>query len=159
MAMEKVPMTIEGFKQLEAELHRLKAEERPRIIQQISDARQHGDLAENSEYHAAKEAQGLNEAKVAEIEDRIGRAEVIDTSKLTGSTVKFGATVTLEDEDSHDKVRYKIVGEDEASVRDGKISISSPIARALIGKSKGDSAEVTTPRGSRSYIILKIEFK
>src|SRR6516165_255329 len=150
MAMEKVPMTVEGFKQLEAELHRLKAEERPRIIQQISDARQHGDLAENSEYHAAK---------VAEIEDKIGRAEVIDTSKLTGSTVKFGATVTLEDEDSGDKVRYKIVGEDEASVRDGKISISSPIARALIGKSKGDSAEVTTPRGSRSYIILKIEFK
>jgi len=148
MAMEKVPMTVEGFKQLEAELHRLKAEERPRIIQQISDARQHGDLAEN-----------LNEAKVAEIEDKIGRAEVIDTSKLTGSTVKFGATVTLEDEDSGDKVRYKIVGEDEASVRDGKISISSPIARALIGKSKGDSAEVTTPRGSRSYIILKIEFK
>ena len=159
MAMEKVPMTIEGFKQLEAALHRLKAEERPRIIQQISDARQHGDLAENSEYHAAKEAQGLNEAKVAEIEDKIGRAEVIDTSKLTGSTVKFGATVTLEDEDSHDKVRYKIVGEDEASVRDGTISISSPIARALIGKSKSDSAEVTTPRGSRSYIILKIEFK
>lgn len=159
MAMEKVPMTIEGFKQLEAELHRLKAEERPRIIQQISDARQHGDLAENAEYHAAKEAQGLNEAKVAEIEDKIGRADVVDTSKLSGSTVKFGATVTLEDEDSHDKVRYKIVGEDEASVRDGKISISSPIARALIGKPKGDSAEVTTPRGSRSYIILKIEFK
>jgi transcription elongation factor GreA len=159
MATEKVPMTVEGFRQLEAELHRLKAEERPRIIQQISDAREHGDLAENSEYHAAKEAQGLNEAKVAEIEDKIGRAEVIDTSKLSGSTVKFGATVALEDEDSHDKVKYKIVGEDEANVRDGKISISSPIARALIGKSKGDSAEVTTPRGSRSYIILKIEYK
>jgi transcription elongation factor GreA len=159
MAMDKVPMTIEGFKMLETELHRLKAEERPRIIQQISDAREHGDLAENAEYHAAKEAQGLNEAKVAEIEDKIGRAEVIDTSKLTGSTVKFGATVTLEDEDSRDKVKYKIVGEDEASVRDGKISITSPIARALIAKSKGDSAEVTTPRGSRSYVILKIEFK
>ena len=116
-------------------------------------------MSENAEYHAAKEAQGLNEAKVAEIEDKIGRAEVIDTSKLSGNKVKFGATVTLEDEDSGDKVKYKIVGEDEASVRDGKISISSPIARALIGKSKGDSAEVTTPRGSRSYIILKIEFK
>ena len=159
MAMEKVPMTIEGFKKLEAELHRLKVEERPRIIQQIADAREHGDLSENAEYHAAKEAQGLNEAKVAEIEDKIGRAEVIDTSKLTGTKVKFGATVALEDEDSGDKVKYKIVGEDEADVRDGKISITSPIARALIGKAKGDSAEVTTPRGTRSYEILKVEYK
>ena len=159
MAMEKVPMTIEGFKKLEAELHRLKVEERPRIIQQIADAREHGDLSENAEYHAAKEAQGLNEAKVAEIEDKIGRAEVIDTSKLTGTKVKFGATVALEDEDSGDKVKYKIVGEDEADVRDGKISITSPIARALIGKTKGDSAEVTTPRGTRSYEILKVEYK
>ena len=157
--MEKVPMTVEGFKKLEAELHRLKAEERPRIIQQIADAREHGDLAENAEYHAAKEAQGLNEAKVAELEDKLGRAEVIDTSKLSGSTVKFGATVTLEDEDSGDKVKYMIVGEHEANVREGKISIASPIARALIGKVKGDSAEVTTPRGSRSYQILKIEYK
>jgi transcription elongation factor GreA len=159
MAMEKVPMTVEGFKRLEAELHRLKVEERPRIIQQIADAREHGDLSENAEYHAAKEAQGLNEAKVAEIEDKIGRAEVIDPSKLSGTTVKFGATVTLEDEDSGEKVKYKIVGEDEASVRDGKISIASPIARALISKSKGDSAEVTTPRGTRSYQVLKIEYK
>jgi transcription elongation factor GreA len=157
--MEKVPMTVEGFKKLEAELHRLKVEERPRIIQQIADAREHGDLAENAEYHAAKEAQGLNEAKVAELEDKLGRAEVIDTSKLSGSTVKFGATVTLEDEDSGDKVKYMIVGEHEANVREGKISIASPIARALIGKGKGDSAEVTTPRGSRSYEILKIEYK
>jgi transcription elongation factor GreA len=157
--MEKVPMTVEGFKKLEAELHRLKVEERPRIIQQIADAREHGDLAENAEYHAAKEAQGLNEAKVAELEDKLGRAEVIDTSKLSGSTVKFGATVTLEDEDSRDKVKYMIVGEHEANVREGKISIASPIARALIGKVKGDSAEVTTPRGSRSYEILKIEYK
>ena len=159
MATERVPMTVEGFKKLEAELHRLKAEERPRIIQQIADAREHGDLSENAEYHAAKEAQGLNEAKVAEIEDKIGRADVIDTSKLSGSTVKFGATVSLEDEDSGDKVKYKIVGEHEADVREGKISITSPIARALIGKSKGDSAEVTTPRGARSYEILKIEYK
>ena len=152
-------MTVDGFKQLEAELHRLKVEERPRIIQQIADAREHGDLAENAEYHAAKEAQGLNEAKVAELEDKLGRAEVIDTSKLSGTTVKFGATVTLEDEDSGDKVKYMIVGEHEANVREGKISIASPIARALIGKLKGDSAEVTTPRGSRSYEILKIEYK
>ena len=157
--MEKVPMTVEGFKKLETELHRLKVEERPRIIQQIADAREHGDLAENAEYHAAKEAQGLNEAKVAELEDKLGRAEVIDTSKLSGNTVKFGATVTLEDEDSGDKVKYMIVGVHEANVREGKISIASPIARALIGKAKGDSAEVTTPRGSRSYEILKIEYK
>ena len=159
MAMEKVPMTIEGYKTLEEELHRLKSVERPRIIQLISEARAHGDLSENAEYHAAKEAQGLNEAKVAELEDKVSRAEVIDVSKLSGDTVKFGATVTLEDEDSGEKVKYKIVGDSEANVRDGKVSISSPIARALIGKSKGDSAEVTTPRGSRSYEILKIEFK
>jgi transcription elongation factor GreA len=159
MATERVPMTVEGFKKLEAELHRLKAEERPRIIQQIADAREHGDLSENAEYHAAKDAQGLNEAKVAEIEDKIGRADVIDTSKLSGNTVKFGATVSLEDEDSGDKVKYRIVGEHEANVREGRISINSPIARALIGKSKGDSAEVTTPKGARSYEILKIEYK
>jgi transcription elongation factor GreA len=158
-AMEKVPMTVEGFQKIEAELHRLKAVERPRIIQQISDAREHGDLSENAEYHAAKEAQGLNEARVAELEDKVGRAEVIDPAKLSGSTVKFGATVTLSDEDSGDKVKYKIVGEHEANVREGKISVNSPIARALIGKSKGDSAEVTTPRGARSYEILKVEYK
>jgi transcription elongation factor GreA len=157
--MEKVPMTVEGFQKLEAELHRLKAEERPRIIQQIADAREHGDLSENAEYHAAKEAQGLNEARVAEIEDKIGRAEVIDTSKLSGTSIKFGATVTLTDEDSGDKVKYKIVGEHEANVREGKISVNSPIARALIGKSKGETTEVTTPRGARSYEILKVEFK
>ena len=157
--MEKVPMTVEGFKKLEAELHRLKVVERPRIIQQISDAREHGDLSENAEYHAAKDAQGLNEAKVADLEDKISRAEVIDPAKLSGGTVKFGATVTLEDEDSGDKVKYQIVGEHEADVRAGKISITSPIARALISKSKGDSAEVTTPRGARSYEILKVEFK
>lgn len=159
MAMEKVPMTIEGFKKLEEELHRLKSIERPRIIQQIAEARSHGDLSENAEYHAAKEAQGLNEAKVAELEDKVSRADVIDPSKLSGDTVKFGATVTLEDEDSGEKVKYKIVGDIEANVRDGKVSISSPIARALIGKSKGESAEVTTPKGSRSYEILKIEYK
>jgi transcription elongation factor GreA len=159
MSMERVPMTIEGLKKLEAELHRLKSEERPRIIQAIAEARTHGDLSENAEYHAAKEAQGLNEAKVAELEDKISRADVVDITKLSGSTVKFGATVTLVDEDTDEKVKYKIVGDMEASVRDGKISISSPIARALIGKSKGDTAEVTTPKGPRSYEILKIEWK
>jgi transcription elongation factor GreA len=159
MSMERVPMTIEGFKKLEAELQRLKGEERPRIIQAIAEARSHGDLSENAEYHAAKEAQGLNEARVAEIEDKISRAEVVDTAKLSGATVKFGATVTLVDEDTEDKVKYKIVGDAEASVKEGKVSISSPIARALIGKSKGDTAEVTTPKGPRSYEILKVEWK
>ncbi len=157
--MERVPMTIEGFQTLESELQRLKSEERPRIIQQIAEARAHGDLSENAEYHAAKEAQGFNEARVADLEDRIGRADVIDTSKLSGNTVKFGATVTLVDEDTEEKVKYKIVGDFEANVREGKISISSPIARALIGKSKNDTAEVTTPKGARSYQILKIEWK
>jgi transcription elongation factor GreA len=159
MTMERVPMTIEGFRSLEAELQRLKSEERPRIIQAIAEARSHGDLSENAEYHAAKEAQGLNEAKVADLEDRISRADIIDTSKLSGNTVKFGATVTLVDEDTDEKVKYKIVGDFEASVKDGKISISSPIARALIGKAKGDTAEVATPKGPRSYEILKIEWK
>ncbi len=159
MAMERVPMTLEGFTKLEAELYRLKSQERPRIIQAISEARAHGDLSENAEYHAAKEAQGMNEARVAELEDKIGRAEVVETSKLSGTTVKFGATVTLVDEDTEEKVKYKIVGDLEASVRDGKISISSPIARALIGKSKGEKAEVTTPKGSRSYEVLKVEWK
>jgi transcription elongation factor GreA len=159
MTMERVPMTVEGFRTLETELQRLKSEERPRIIQAISEARSHGDLSENAEYHAAKEQQGFNEARVADIEDRISRADVIDTSKLSGNTVKFGATVTLVDEDTDEKVKYKIVGDFEASVRDGKISISSPIARALIGKSKNDTAEVTTPKGARSYQILKIEWK
>src|SRR5262247_1787340 len=146
--MEKVPMTMEGYRKLESELHRLKVEERPRIIQQIAEARDHGDLSENAEYHAAKDAQGLNEARVAELEDKLARAEIIDPAKLSGNTVKFGATVTLEDEDAGEKVKYKIVGEDEANLRDGKISITSPIARALIGKSKGDTAEVTTPKGA-----------
>lgn len=159
MSMERVPMTIEGFKSLEAELHRLKSEERPRIIQAISEARAHGDLSENAEYHAAKEAQGMNEARVAELEDKINRAEVVDTAQLSGKNVKFGATVHLEDEDTGEKVKYKIVGDLEADVKAGKISISSPIARALIGKAKGDTAEVTTPKGARSYEVLKIEWK
>jgi len=159
MTMERVPMTIEGYRSLEAELQRLKSEERHRIIQAIAEARAHGDLSENAEYHAAKEAQGLNEARVADLEDRISRADVVDTSKLSGDTVKFGATVTLVDEDTDEKVKYQIVGDFEASVKDGKVSISSPIARALIGKAKGDTAEVTTPRGARSYEVLKIEWK
>lgn len=159
MATERIPMTVEGFNKMEVELQRLKAVERPRIIQAIAEARAHGDLSENAEYHSAKEAQGMNEGKVADLEDKLSRADIIDPSKLSGSTIKFGATVTLEDEDSGDKVKYMIVGDSEANVKEGRISISSPIARALIGKSKGDSAEVTTPRGSRSYEVLKIEWR
>ena len=159
MAMEKVPMTIEGFTLLETELQRLKAVERPRIIQAISEARAHGDLSENAEYHAAKEQQGYNEAKVAELEDKLSRADVIDISKLSGDSVKFGATVQLVDEDTDEKVTYKIVGEYEADVKKAKVSITSPIARALIGKKKGDSVEVATPKGARAYEILKVGFK
>ena len=152
-------MTVEGFRKLEAELQRLKADERPRIIAAISEARAHGDLSENAEYHSAKEAQGQNEARIADMEDKLSRAEVIDTTTLSGATVKFGATVTLVDEDTDEKVKYKIVGDSEANVKDGKISISSPIARALIGKTKGETAEVTTPKGSRSYEVVKVEWK
>ena len=159
MSMERVPMTAEGYTSLEAELHRLKSQERPRIIQAIAEARAHGDLSENAEYHAAKEAQGLNEAKVAELEDKLSRADVIDPKSLSGSTVKFGATVQLVDEDTEEEVTYKIVGDFEANLRDGKISISSPIARALIGKEKGDVVEVTTPKGARSFEILKVVWK
>ncbi len=159
MLTERVPMTAEGYRQLEAELHRLKSVERPRIIQAITEARSHGDLSENAEYHAAKEAQGMNEAKVAELEDKLSRAEVIDPSTLSGDTVKFGATVTLIAEDPEEEVKYMIVGELEANVREGRISIGSPIARALIGRSKGDSVEVTTPKGARSYEIMNVEFK
>ena len=159
MAMDKVPMTIEGFQKLEAELHRLKGVERPRIIQAIAEARTHGDLSENAEYHAAKEQQGLNEARVAELEDKLSRADIIDVTKLSGDTVKFGATVKLVDEDTDEKVTYQIVGEYEASVKDGKVSITSPIARALIGKRKGNSVEVATPKGARSYEILGVRFK
>jgi transcription elongation factor GreA len=157
--MEKVPMTESGYQALEAELKRLTSEERPRIIQAISDARTHGDLSENAEYHAAKEAQSLNEGRIAELEDKISRAEVIDVSKLSGNTVKFGATVTLVDEDTEEKKVYRIVGDMEADVKAGRISISSPIARALIGKRKGDSVEVTAPGGARSYEILRIAYK
>jgi len=159
MAMERVPMTSEGFSALEAELQRLKSEERPRIINAISEARAHGDLSENAEYHAAKEAQGMNEARVAELEDKLSRAEVIDPTKMSGDTVKFGATVSLEDEDTEEQVAYKIVGEHEANVKEGKVSITSPIARALISKAVGDSVEVTTPKGSKADEILNVEWK
>lgn len=152
-------MTSEGYKSLEEEIKFLKSVERPRIIKAIAEAREHGDLSENAEYHAAKEQQGLNESRVAELEDKISRAEVIDVSKLSGDTVKFGATVTLVDEDTDEEATYQIVGEIEADVKKGRVSITSPIARALIGKSVGDSVEVNTPGGGKSYEILKVEYK
>lgn len=157
--MQKIPMTAEGHSALDAELKRLKTEERPAVIQAISEAREHGDLSENAEYHAAKERQGWIEGRVAELEDKLARAEVIDVARLSGKTVKFGATVTLVDEDSEEESVYKIVGEDEADVKEGKISITSPIARALIGKEVGDSVEVAAPGGARAYEILKVRWK
>ena len=143
---------------LEQELKRRQAEDRPAIVAAIAEARAHGDLSENAEYHAAKEQQSHNEGRIAELEDVLSRAEVIDVSKRSGDTVKFGATVKLIDEETEEEKTYRIVGDQEADVKAGKISISSPIARALIGKSEGDSVEVATPGGGRSYEILKIEF-
>ena len=158
--MEKVPMTAAGHQALESELKRLIAVERPRIIELIAEARGHDDLSENAEYHAAKEAHDLNEERIAELEDKLSRAEVIDVSKLISSkTIKFGATVTLiDDEDSGDKKTYQIVGDLEADVKDGKISISSPLARALIGKSVRDTVEVPAPGGTRSYEIKRVKY-
>jgi transcription elongation factor GreA len=156
--VEKVPMTVGGYAALEEELRRRQQIERPRIIQQIAEARAHGDLSENAEYHAAKESQSLNEGRIAELEDKLSRAEVIDVSKLSGSTIKFGATVTMIDEDTEEEKRYQIVGESEADVKTGRVSITSPIARALIGKRAGDTVEVKTPGGGKSYEILMVAF-
>src|SRR6202012_4509685 len=155
-AMDKIPMTAAGYTALETELKHCQQIERPRIIQQITDARTHGDLSENAEYHAAKESQSLNEGRIAELEDQLSRAEVIDVTKLSGSTVKFGATVTLVDEDTEEKKVYQIVGESEADVKSGRVSITSPTARALIGKKVGDTVEVNTPGGGKSYEVLKV---
>jgi transcription elongation factor GreA len=157
--MEKIPITASGFAALEAELRRRQAEDRPRIIQQITEARGHGDLSENAEYHAAKEQQSLNEGRIAELEDKISRAEVIDVSKLSGDTVTFGATVTLVDEDTDEKKVWQLVGETEADAKAGRISITSPLARALIGKKKGASVEVNTPKGAKAYEVKKIEWR
>jgi transcription elongation factor GreA len=156
--MEKVPMTAEGYQALDEELKRLKTQERPSVIAAISEARTHGDLSENAEYHAAKDRQGWIEGRIAEIEDKIARAQIIDVSKLSGAQVKFGATVSVVDEDTEEKARYQIVGEHEADVRSGKISIASPIARAMIGKESGDVVEVNTPGGVKAYEILKVEW-
>jgi transcription elongation factor GreA len=157
--MDTIPMTAAGYATLEGELKQRQQIERPRIIQQITEARSHGDLSENAEYHAAKEAQSHNEGRIAELEDKLARAEVIDVSKLSGDTIKFGAKVTLVDEDTEEKRVWTLVGEPEADAKIGKISITSPLARALVGKTKGSSVEVLTPGGAKAYEILKVEWR
>ena len=157
--MDKIPMTAAGHAALEQELKHCQQVERPRIIQQITEARTHGDLSENAEYHAAKEQQSHNEGRIAELEDKIARADVIDVSKLSGETVKFGATVTLIDEDTDKKAVWQIVGEPEADAKAGKISIASPLARALVGKKKGANVEVVTPGGAKAYEVVKVEWR
>ena len=157
--MEKIPMTAGGYAMLEAELKQRQQIERPRIIEQITEARSHGDLSENAEYHAAKESQSHNEGRIAELEDKLARAEIIDVSKLSGDTIKFGATVTLIDEDTDKKQVWQIVGEPEANAKEGRISITSPLARALIGKKKGASGEVVAPGGAKAYEITKVEWR
>ncbi|RDI59156.1 transcription elongation factor GreA [Microvirga subterranea] len=156
--MDKVPLTIKGFAALEEELKHRQQVERPRIIQAISEARALGDLSENAEYHAAKEAQSLNEGRILELESLISRAEIIDITKLSGDRIKFGATVKLVDEDTEEEKTYQIVGEPEADVRSGRVSVSSPIARALMGKTIGDTVEVVTPGGGKSYEVVGVQF-
>ena len=151
-------MTADGLKNLELELRRLKNEERPAIIRAIAEAREHGDIAENAEYHAAKDKQGFIEARVADLESKVSLAEVIDVSELSGDTIKFGATVRLADIETDEEKEYQIVGADEADIRAGRLSVSSPLARALIGKQVGDEVDVSTPGGRHDYEILKIEF-
>ncbi len=155
---DKIPMTPAGHVALSEEYRLRTAEERPRIVRDISEARAHGDLSENAEYHAAKEQQSLNEGRIKELETLLALAEIIDVSKLSGSTVKFGATVKIVDEDSEKELKYQIVGDAEADLSKGRISISSPIARAMIGKSKGDSFEVISPGGAKSYEILELKY-
>jgi transcription elongation factor GreA len=157
--MNKVPMTSEGYNRLQEELKRLKSVDRPAIIRAIAEARDHGDLSENAEYHAARERQGFIEGRVMELEDKIARAEVIDVSRLSGSIVKFGATVTLADEETDEEQIFQIVGEDEADVSQGRLSVTSPLARALIGKQIGESVEVSTPRGAKSYELVTVAFQ
>ena len=155
--MDKIPMTRSGFQTLERELGELKSKERPAIIRAIAEAREHGDLSENAEYHAAKERQGQIEATIADLEDKLSRAMVIDPKTLSGDKVVFGATVTLLDEDDK-KVTYQLVGQTEADAKSGRISYNSPLGRALIGKKVDDEVEVTVPSGERFYLVSKIEF-
>ena len=156
--MEKVPLTKAGYEALNTELKQLKEVTRPSVIKAIAEAREHGDLSENAEYHAARERQGFVEGRIQELEGMIGRADVIDPKKLQGSTIKFGATVELVDEDTDEEKSYQIVGEAEADIDKGKLNIRSPLARALIGKETGDSVEVSTPGGGRCYEILSVKY-
>jgi transcription elongation factor GreA len=156
--MEKVPMTPEGHAALKEELNHLKSVERPKISKEIGVAREHGDLRENAEYHAAKDKQGLIEARIVELEDRIARAEVIDTSRLGGTRVAFGAWVTVEDAESDSQVTYRIVGADEANLDKGTISVTSPMARALINREVGDEVKVKAPGGIRTYEIVDLHW-
>ena len=157
--MERVPITTEGLKKLETELKKLKTIDRPQVIKAIAEAREHGDLSENAEYHAAKEQQSFIEGRILEIEDKLRRAEVINPSSINSNKIVFGATIKLYDESSNLEITYKIVGVDETNVEKGLISYSSPVARSLMGKSEGDIAEVKTPGGKTTYEILKIEYK
>lgn len=159
MAIDKIPMTADGYQRLQDELQQLKLVERPNIIQAISEARLHGDLSENAEYHTARERQGFIEGRIAELENKLPRVEVIEVSKLKGSRIVFGATVTLFDVDTSRESIYQIVGDDESNIDNGLLAISSPLARGLIGKSEGDEVEVVTPVGSKAYEILKVEFR
>ena len=156
--MDKIPITVQGHKALSAEFEHRTATERRRIIEAIAEARAHGDLSENAEYSAAKEQQSLNEGRIKELETLLALADVIDVTKLSGSSVKFGATVTYVDEDTEEEKTFQVVGDSEANASDGRISISSPLARAMIGKSEGDSFEVAAPGGARSYEIIKIRY-
>jgi transcription elongation factor GreA len=156
---DKIAMTMLGFERLEEELKHLRSTERPSIVKAIAEAREHGDLSENAEYHAARERQSFVEGRIQELEYKISHADVIDVAKLEGKDVKFGATVTLVDEETEDQVVYQIVGEDEANIKAGLLSINSPLARALIGKSMKDTVEVSTPKGGKSYEIVKVAFK
>ena len=157
--VDKVPMTPGGHTALEDELKKRQSVDRPRIIEQIAEARSHGDLSENAEYHAAKEEQSHNEGRIAELEDKLARADIIDVTKLSGDTIMFGATVTLIDEDTDKKSVWQIVGEAEADAKKGRISITSPLARALIGKKKGSSVEVVAPGGAKAYEVAKVEWR
>src|SRR4029078_4254448 len=157
--MAKVPMTVEGAERLKAELHRLRTIERPSVISAIAEAPSHGDLSENADYDAAKERQSFIEGRISEVESKLANAQVIDPASLDADgRVVFGATVDLEDAESGDTVTYQIVGDDEADIKHGKISVSSPIARALIGKSEGDTADVQAPGGVRSYDVLAVRY-
>jgi transcription elongation factor GreA len=155
----KLPITLAGFNQLQEEIKVLKTIDRPAVIQAIADAREHGDLKENAEYHAARERQSFIEGRLLELEDRLSRVDVIDPAKMSGDTIKFGATVKVVDEDSSEEHTYQIVGEYEADFEKGKLSLSAPLSRALIGKAVGDMVEVKTPKGTKSYEILKVIYK